>query len=189
MMGRILVAGIGNIFLGDDGFGVEVVRRLARKELPDGVRVVDFGIRGLDLAYTLLEDHDALIFVDVVQRGEKPGTLYLIEPRSAQDGEVTLDAHGMDPVKVLALARAMGARPARTFLVACEPALVVDGTNDEDVLVELSDPVRAAVDEAVTMVESLIADLNQAAAHEGDPSPAAAHGENLGTAVTHGERG
>jgi len=159
MTERILVAGIGNIFLGDDGFGVEVARRLAERHLHAGVRVVDFGIRGMDLVYALLEDHDAVIFVDAAPRGEPPGTLYLIEPHIEQDGEVTFATHGMDPVKVIKLARALGARPARTYLVACEPA-VLGGEDDEDVLVELSAPVRAAVDEAVKMVESLVGDIS-----------------------------
>src|SRR5690242_9470084 len=120
MKPRILVAGIGNIFLGDDGFGVEVVRRLANRKLPEGVQVVDFGIRGMDLAYALLDHYEAIIFVDIASRGERPGTLYLIEPQIDRDSEVTLDTHGMDLMKVLALARSLGARPARTFLVACE---------------------------------------------------------------------
>ena len=157
--GSILVAGIGNIFLGDDGFGVEVARRLTERALPDTVRVVDFGIRGIDLVYALLEDYDAIIFVDAAPRGEPPGTLYLIEPCIEQDGEVTLATHGMDPVKVIKLARALGARSARTYLVACEPA-VLGSEDDEDVLVELSPPVRAAVDEAVMMVESLVRDIS-----------------------------
>jgi hydrogenase maturation protease len=157
---RILVAGIGNIFLGDDGFGVAVARHLAQRALPDSVQVVDFGIRGMDLAYALLEDYDAVILVDVAARGEKPGTLYLIEPQMDQDGAVALDTHGMDPVKVLALARALGARPTRTWLVACEPGRLVDGGDYEDVLVELSEPVRAAVEEAVSMVEALVEDIS-----------------------------
>lgn len=179
MSGRVLVAGVGNIFLGDDGFGVEVARRLAGRALPDGVRVTDFGIRGMDLAYALLDDYDALILVDAASRGEPPGTLYLIEPRldrAGQGGEVTLDTHGMDPVKVLALARALGAPPTRTFVVACEPAVLLGGDgNDgddgddggyEDVLVELSAPVRVAIDEAVAMVESLVEDIGATVAQE-----------------------
>jgi len=159
MTGSILIAGIGNIFLGDDGFGVEVARRLAERALPDAVRVVDFGIRGMDLVYALLDDYDAIIFVDAAPRGEPPGTLYLIEPHVEQDGEVTFATHGMDPVKVIKLARALGSRPTRTYLVACEPA-VLGSEDDEDVLVELSAPMRAAVDEAVTMVESLVRDIS-----------------------------
>ncbi len=159
MTPRILIAGIGNIFLGDDGFGVAVAQRLAKRPLPEGVRVGDFGIRGLDLVYALLEEWEAVILVDIAVRGEPPGTLYLIEPEIEPDGPVSLEAHGMDPVKVLALARTMGAPPTRTFLVACEPDCVMSGEPDEDVMVELSAPVRAAVDGAVQMVESLVADI------------------------------
>jgi hydrogenase maturation protease len=157
---RVLVAGIGNIFLGDDGFGVEVARRLAERPHPAGVRVADFGIRGMDLAYALLDDHDAVILVDAAPRGEAPGTLSLIEPEIACAGPaLALDAHGMDPVKVLALARTLGAKPTRTLLVACEPASLPGGDTYEDVVVELSAPVRAAVDEAVAMVESLLEEM------------------------------
>jgi len=158
MNGRILVAGIGNIFFGDDGFGVEVARRLAQRPLPECVRVEDFGIRGMDLSYTLLDGFDALILVDTATGGEKPGTLYLIEPELEGQGvgEATLDTHGMDPVKVLNLARALGAPATPTFLVACEP-MVFSGDDDTgNVLVELSAPVLAMVDEAVIMVESLV---------------------------------
>lgn len=164
MNGEILVAGIGNVFLGDDGFGVEVVKRLAERPLPGNVRVVDFGIRGMDLVYALLEDHDAVIFVDAAQRGGTPGTLYLIEPEVRNTGEVTIDTHGMDPAKVLGLARALGAAPARTFVLVCEPAFVLDAEDDPDMVMELTPPVLAAVNEAVEMVESLIAELNGARA-------------------------
>lgn len=158
---RILIAGIGNIFLGDDGFGVEVVRQLAARALPDGVEVVDFGIRGMDLVYALLEDYDACVFVDTAPRGGRPGTLYLIEPNMDEDGEVSIDTHGMDPVKVLGLARQLGARVIPTFVVACEPLLIINGEEDPEVVVELSEPVRAAVGEAVKMVESLVDDIRQ----------------------------
>ena len=156
MSKRILVAGVGNIFLGDDGFGVEVVRRLAGRELPEGVEVVDFGIRGMDLAYALQEDYEVVIFVDAIPRGEKPGTVYLLEPEIEKDGEVVLDTHGMDPVKVIKLSRALGAKPTRTLVVGCEPQVVLSGEDYDDMLMELSDPVHAAVEEAVTLVESLV---------------------------------
>ena len=156
MSKRILVAGVGNIFLGDDGFGVEVVRRLAGRELPQVVEVVDFGIRGMDLAYALQEDYDTVIFVDAIPRGEEPGTVYLIEPEIEEDGEATLDTHGMDPAKVIKLARTLGARPTRTLVVGCEPQVVVSGEDYEDMLMELSEPVRAAVKEAADLVESLV---------------------------------
>jgi hydrogenase maturation protease len=159
---RVLVAGVGNVFLGDDGFGVEVVRRLAGRELPEGVEVADFGIRGLDLAYALQDDYEIVIFVDAIPRGEEPGTVYLIEPEIEEDGEVVLDTHGMDPVKVMKLARALGANPTRTFVVGCEPQVVASGEEDyDDMLMELSEPVRAAVEEAAKLVESLVEKINK----------------------------
>ena len=157
---RVLVAGVGNVFLGDDGFGVEVVRRLAGRELPEGVEVADFGIRGMDLAYALHDDYELVIFVDALPRGEEPGTVYLIEPE-IEDGEVTLDTHGMDPVKVIQLSRALGARPARTLVVGCEPQVLVSGENYDDMLMELSEPVQAAVEEAVMLVESLLEEIDK----------------------------
>jgi len=160
MSKRILVAGIGNIFLGDDGFGVEVVRRLAGRELPEGVEVVDFGIRGLDLAYALQEEYELVVFVDATPRGQEPGTVYLIEPEIEEDGEMSLDTHGMDPVKVIKLSRALGARPTRTLVVGCEPQ-VVSGEDYDDMLMELSEPVRAAVGEAVRLVRSLVEESNK----------------------------
>jgi hydrogenase maturation protease len=161
MSKRILVAGIGNIFLGDDGFGVEVVRRLAGRELPEGVEVVDFGIRGLDLAYALQEEYELVVFVEATPRGQEPGTVYLIEPEIEEDGEMSLDTHGMDPVKVIKLSRALGARPTRTLVVGCEPQVVVSGEDYDDMLMELSEPVRAAVGEAVRLVESLVEESNK----------------------------
>jgi hydrogenase maturation protease len=157
---RILVAGVGNIFLGDDGFGVEVVRRLAGRELPEGVEVADFGIRGMDLAYALQEDYEVVIFIDATPQGEKPGTVYLLEPEIEEGGEVSLDTHGMDPVRVIKLSRALGARPTRTLVVGCEPQAVVGGEDYEDMLMELSEPVQAAVEEAVKLVESLVVEID-----------------------------
>jgi hydrogenase maturation protease len=153
---RILVAGVGNIFLGDDGFGVEVVRRLAGRELPEGVEVADFGIRGMDLAYALQGDYEVVIFVDATPRGEEPGTVYLLEPEIEEDTEVSLDTHGMDPVRVIKLSRALGASPTRTLVVGCEPQVVVGGEDHDDMLMELSEPVRAAVEEATKLIESLV---------------------------------
>ena len=153
---RVLIAGIGNIFLGDDGFGVEVTRRLAGRGLPEGVEVKDFGIRGMDLAYALQDDYELVVLVDATPRGEQPGTVYLIEPEVEGDGEVTLDTHGMDPVKVIKLSRALGARPTRTLVVGCEPQVVLGGEDYDEMLMELSEPVSAAVDEAVELVESLV---------------------------------
>ena len=156
---RVLVAGVGNIFLGDDGFGVEVVRRLAEREMPEGVEVKDFGIRGMDLAYALQEDYEVIVFLDAVPRGEEPGTVYLIEPEIEEDGDVPLDTHGMDPVKVIKLSRALGAEPTRTLVVGCEPGVVLSGEDYDDMSMELSEPVRAAVEEAVKLVESLVEEI------------------------------
>ena len=156
---RVLVAGVGNIFLGDDGFGVEVVRRLAEREMPEGVEVKDFGIRGMDLAYALQEDYEVVVFVDALPRGEEPGTVYLIEPEIEEDGEVSLDTHGMDPVKVIKLSRVLGAEPTRTLVVGCEPQVVLSGEDYDDMSMELSEPVHAAVGEAVNLVESLVEEV------------------------------
>ena len=155
----ILIAGIGNVFLADDGFGVEVARLLAQRELPAGVKVADFGIRGMDLAYELQEDYDAAILVDAVPRGGEPGTLYVIEPDPAQ-AEGMLDAHSMDPVRVLGLAKVLGSLPARVLVVGCEPAVHMT-QDDEELLVELSPAVKAATLEAVGLVESVLAELLQ----------------------------
>lgn len=160
MSKRVLIAGVGNVFLGDDAFGVEVVKRLAGRALPEGVEVVDFGIRGMDLAYALQDDYELVVFVDATPRGEEPGTVYLIEPEIEEDGEVTLDTHGMDPVKVMKLARALGARPTRILVVGCEPKVMISGEDYDDMLMELSEPVRAAVEEAVKLVESLVEEIS-----------------------------
>jgi hydrogenase maturation protease len=153
----VLIAGIGNVFLGDDGFGVEVARRLAQRELPAGVKVADFGIRGMDLAYELQEDYDVAILVDAVPRGGEPGTLYVIEPDPAQ-AEGMLDAHSMDPVRVLGLAKVLGSLPPRVLVVGCEPAVLMT-QDDEELRVELSPAVRAATLEAVGLVESVLAEV------------------------------
>ena len=156
---RVLVAGIGNVFLGDDGFGVELAGRLAERSLPAGVEVVDFGIRGMDLAYALLEGWDAAVLLDATPRGEPPGTLSVIEP-DVEAADVAPEAHGMDPVKVLALARSLGGPPPRTIVVGCEPQTIV-GPDEEEIVAGLSEPVRAALDGAVTLVESVLEDLTK----------------------------
>jgi hydrogenase maturation protease len=156
---RILVAGIGNVFLGDDGFGVALAGRLARRRLPPGVEVVDYGIRGMDLALAMQRDYATVVLLDATPRGQAPGTLYVIEPELPEE-ETVPDAHGMDPVAVLALARAMGRTPGRTLVVGCEPATCMDPDGDE-IVAALSEPVRAALDEAVRLVESLLTDLTK----------------------------
>ncbi|HET6884240.1 MAG TPA: hydrogenase maturation protease [Pirellulales bacterium] len=164
MKQRILVAGIGNIFLGDDAFGVEVVRRLADRPLPDEVRVVDYGIRGLDLVYALLDGWDAVILIDAVPRGEPPGTLYLIEPEwdEIRGGEANLaiDGHQMDPLRVLRLASGMGAQLAQTVIVGCEPS-PLDGY---DIQAGLSPAVQAALPRAVEMVAATVKRMFEEAA-------------------------
>jgi hydrogenase maturation protease len=162
---RVLVAGIGNVFLGDDGFGVELAGLLAARDLPPGIEVQDFGIRGMDLAFQLQEDYDAAVLLDAVPRGGEPGTLYVIEPE-LEEGRVALEAHGMDPVKVLGLARQLGALPERVLVVGCEPGRAPAG-DDEDLRMELSEPVRAALAPAVELVEGLLAELAAAEREEG----------------------
>jgi hydrogenase maturation protease len=166
MSGRILVAGIGNIFLADDGFGCEVVRRLAERELPENVEVRDFGIRGMDLAFALMDPYEAVVFVDAVPRGEEPGMVYLIEAEVPDEGEVALDTHGMDPVNVIRLARILGAEIPRTLVVGCEPKVVLSGEQYDDMLMELSEPVQRAVDEAVKLVESIVEEVGAQTANK-----------------------
>ena len=154
MVPRILIAGIGNIFLADDAFGVEVAQRLAQRDLPDGVQVVDYGIRGFDLAYAMMDAPDVTILVDAAPRGEQPGTLYLIEPDLAEIalGGASIETHSMNPVRVLQLVQALGGQPGRVLVVGCEP----QSLESEDGLIGLTAPVAAAADEAVRMVEELV---------------------------------
>lgn len=160
---RILVAGIGNIFLGDDGFGCEVAARLSQRTLPAEVRVVDFGIRGFDLTYALMDGYDLTILVDAVPRGDAPGTLYVIEPDlpdlpdlnemgNSNPQAMMVETHTMNPVKVLSLAKAMGGEFKRILLVGCEPVTL----GPEEGQMGLSSLVMASIDEAVELVESLI---------------------------------
>ncbi|MCA1736070.1 MAG: hydrogenase maturation protease [Actinobacteria bacterium] len=152
---KTLVAGVGNIFLSDDGFGVEVVRQLQTRELPEGVELVDVGIRGIHLAYQLLEGYDLLVLIDTVSRGEPPGTLMLIEPDPvasvAQRHQVVigamplLDVHGMEPGSMLGIIDELGARVGRILVVGCQPADLSDG-------IGLTESVSAAVPGAVAMV-------------------------------------
>ena len=156
---KILVAGIGNIFLGDDAFGCEVVKQLQTRSWPENVRVVDFGIRGFDLAYALLEGHDVTIFVDATQRGQEPGTVYTIEPDVDDVGSVTeqtvVETHDMNPMKVLSMVKSMGGRFDRILLVGCEP----ETFGPEEGQLGLSATVAGAVDKAAKVVESLIEEV------------------------------
>jgi hydrogenase maturation protease len=153
----ILVAGIGNIFLGDDGFGVEVAQRLSQRTFPEGVRVVDFGIRGLDLAYALTDGPQVTILIDACPRGAAPGTLYVVEPdltslNSTNNSQVAVDAHAMNPMNVLCMAKSMGAPLQRILLVGCEPATL----GPEEGQMGLSEVVENAVERAVTLTASLV---------------------------------
>ncbi len=149
MSGRTLVAGIGNVFLSDDAFGVEVAHRLANRTLPEGVRVEDFGIRGIHLAYELLEGYDGLVLVDAVPMGEPPGTLAVIEPEvEAYLGDVQdvpmVDAHTMSPDVVLATLARLGGSVGRIVIVGCQPADLREGMG-------LSPAVAAVVDDAADL--------------------------------------
>jgi hydrogenase maturation protease len=153
----ILIAGIGNIFLGDDAFGVEVVQRLERRKLPERVKAIDFGIRGYDLAFALLDGSDVTILVDACPRGGEPGSLYVIEPDlSALDtpgaDQASIDAHSMNPMNVIRIAKSMGGDLKRILLVGCEPATL----GPEEGQMGLSETVAAVVDEATNIVESLV---------------------------------
>lgn len=150
-MSRVLVAGIGNIFLTDDGFGVEVINRLDRSTLPDGVDVADFGIRGVHLAYELLEDrYDTLILVDAVPLRSAPGTLAVLDATdAARTGAATLDAHSMSPDIVLAALTGLGGQIDRVLVLGCQP-------QDLDEGIGLSEPVDAAVDRALPLLTELI---------------------------------
>jgi hydrogenase maturation protease len=155
----VLVAGIGNIFLGDDGFGVEVVRRLSLTQLPEGVRAVDFGIRGLDLAYALSDAPGPAILVDACPRGQAPGTLYVIEPEIDAPlvgrAAPAVDPHGMDPAVVIRMAAAMGGDLTRLLLVGCEPATL----GPDEGQLGLSEPVNAAAAKAVEVIQTLVRDI------------------------------
>ncbi len=154
---RILIAGIGNIFLGDDGFGCEVARRLSEREWPEEVRVVDFGIRGFDLVYALLDGYETTIFIDATPRGGEPGTVYTIEPDLKQLDDLEpqsmmVEPHGMNPLKVLGMVKSMGGEFKQILLVGCEPATL----GPEEGQMGLSEVVSASVDQAVEVVASLV---------------------------------
>ena len=161
MSPRVLVAGIGNVFLSDDAFGVEVVARLSGKDLPAGVRVEDFGIRGIHLAYELLNGYDALVLVDAVPMGESPGTLAVIEPSLdgsdiGRDQPAAVDAHTMSPDVVLATLSRLGGAVARVVIVGCQPADLGEGMG-------LSPAVAHAVDAAADLCAEVVIDIVRSA--------------------------
>lgn len=156
----ILVAGIGNIFFGDDAFGVEVARRLSLCQMSDEVQITDFGIRGFDLACALQDSYEAIILVDAYPRGVAPGTVYVVEPNLdsaefSQSQDSVVDAHGMDPVRVLRLAASMGANLKRVLLVGCEPETL----GGEEGHMGLSSAVDTAVEQAVERIGSLVTQI------------------------------
>lgn len=156
-MKRILVGGIGNIFFGDDAFGCEVAREIAKETLPEGVEVRDYGIRSYDLAYALMDGYDAHILVDASCRGGAPGTVYLIQPdlNMLDDfGDEVVNSHSMNPVRVLQLARSLGGAPQNLYVIGCEPE-----TLDSDGQLGLSATVRNAIPAAIEMIRQLIEDL------------------------------
>jgi hydrogenase maturation protease len=167
MTARTLVAGVGNVFLGDDGFGVEVARLLAERPRQDGVEIADFGIRGVHLVYELLDGCDLFVLVDAAPRGLEPGTVTVleVEPDTVEPDEGSpgagdapgvplMDAHGLAPDDIFAMLATMGGRPGRSLLVACEPA-------DVSARMGLSEPVRAAVPHAVRAVEEILGQIGQ----------------------------
>jgi hydrogenase maturation protease len=162
---QILVAGIGNAWLGDDGFGGHVARALSQRELPGGVTVLDFGTGGLDLAYEVMRGYDALVLVDVSNQGGEPGTLYVLEPDPEdippiEDGQA-VNPHGMDPRTVLRFVKTVGGWPGKVVVVACEPA--VDG--EPEMGFELSREVGAVVERAADLVLETVEELRRDAAY------------------------
>ena len=148
---KTLVAGVGNIFQRDDAFGVEVVKLLSERPTPPGVRVKDFGIRGVHLVYELLGGCDLFVLIDAAQRGRPPGTVTVleVEPEHIAVTSGVMDAHGLAPDQVFALLASMGSYPGRSLVVACEPADVSAGMG-------LTDQVREALPAAVRAVEEII---------------------------------
>jgi hydrogenase maturation protease len=150
LKGKVLIGGVGNIFLGDDAFGVEVLRRLAERELPENISVKDFGIRGFDLALAFMEEWDLVILLDATQRGGAPGTLYIIEADATSktgSSQPSFEPHGMHPVRAMDLVRTMGSPTPRTIVIGCEP----EDLGGEEGRMGLSAAVQASVDEAVVM--------------------------------------
>ena len=162
MTGRILVAGVGNVFLRDDAFGVEVVRLLAERPQPPGVQIRDYGIRGVHLAYELLNGYDLFVLVDAAPRGEEPGTVTVLEVDApGPEAQPVIDAHSLTPDAIFGLLSALGGHPGRSMVVACEPA-------DVDAGMGLSGPVQAALPHAVRAVEEILAGTAAAGQQAGE---------------------
>jgi hydrogenase maturation protease len=160
-MRETLVACIGNMFLGDDGFGCEVARVLEVTDLPSTVKVVDYGIRSLDLLYALLERYENVILVDAIRRGDNPGTIYILQPTGGETlpaAQRIIDPHSMDPMHLLAMARSLGEITAEIFIVGCEPLHFGD---ELEGCIGLSESVKAAVPEAAKAVLQLINRLDR----------------------------
>jgi hydrogenase maturation protease len=160
---QILIAGIGNAWMRDDGFGGHVAKVLDERELPSGVSVFDFGTGGLDLAYEVMRGYDALVLVDTSRQGGEPGTLYVLEPDPAEitaieDGEV-VSPHGMDPKTVLRFVKTVGGWPGKVVVVACEPH------EGEEMGLELSPEIAAAVERAAELVLETVDELRSDAAY------------------------
>jgi len=155
---RVMIAGVGNMFMKDDGFGGAVIKKILGRKLPEGVEVKDFGTGGLKLAYDLMKGYDGLILVDASGRGEQPGTLYILEP---DENEINpdlekggpIDPHGADPATVLRFVKSIGSWPAKVVIVGCEPETV------DYFEIGLSEPVNAAINKAVDMVEGIIKEI------------------------------
>jgi hydrogenase maturation protease len=167
---KILVAGIGNIFLGDDAFGSEVARRLMDEKLPPEVRVIDFGIRTYDMAYAIMDGYDVTILIDITAQGQAPGTVYLIEPDLNEAGSPDsggaspypadanlADAHSMDTARVLQMLHRFGSSPGKLYLIGCEPA-ILEGEDDQ---IGMSEPVEKSVPHAIEWIKTLVNDLLQ----------------------------
>jgi hydrogenase maturation protease len=165
----ILIAGVGNAWLRDDGFGGEVARRLRDRQLPDGCNVMDAGTGGLDLAYEVMRGYDALVLIDVSKQGGEPGTLYVMEPDEdsvpgkIDDGEV-INPHGMDPQTMLRFVKTAGAWPGKVVVIACEPHTVAE------IGFQLSESVAGALEPAVKLVLDTIAELQTDAAYQAQPA-------------------
>jgi hydrogenase maturation protease len=155
---RVMIAGVGNMFMKDDGFGSAVIKKILDKKFPEGVEVKDFGTGGLKLAYDLMKGYDGLILIDASRRGGQPGTLYVIEP---DENDINpdlekggpIDPHGADPATVLRFVKSIGSWPAKVVIVGCEPETV------DDFEIGLSEPVNASIDKAVDMVEDIIKEI------------------------------